>query len=82
MYIMHFLPLSTRTIIHHSFSDDLQLQMSAPPVSISELLHSMQSCIDNVEAWATANMHKHNDNKTELMLVIAERTNHLRNLPT
>ena len=25
-----------------SFSDDLQLQMSAPPDRISELLHSMQ----------------------------------------
>ena len=35
------LPLSTHTIIHHSNADDLQLQMSAPAVEISELLHSM-----------------------------------------
>ena len=44
------LPILIRTIIHHSFADDLQLQMSAPPDKISELLHSMQSCIGNVNA--------------------------------
>ena len=76
------LPLLTHTIIHHSFADDLQLQMSAPPDRISELLHSMQSCISDVKAWATANMLKLNDNKTELMLVTSKRTKHLHILPT
>ena len=61
---------------------DLQLQMSAPPDRISELLHSMQSCMSDVNAWATANMLKLNDNKTELMLVTSKRTGHLHNLPT
>ena len=56
--------------------------MSAPPDGISELLYSMQSSISDVKAWATANMHKLNDNKTELMLVISKRTKHLHNLPT
>ena len=68
--------------MQHSFADDLQLQMSAPPDIISELLHSMQSGISDVKAWATANMHKPNDNKTELMLVTSKRTKHLHNLPT
>ena len=76
------LPLSTHTIIHHSFADDLQLQMSAPPDRISELLHSMQSCISDVKVWATANMLKLNDSKTELMLVTSKRSKHLHNLPT
>ena len=76
------LPLSTHTIIHHSFADDLQLQMSAPPDKISELLHSMQSCISVLKAWAIANMLKLNDNKIELMLVTYKRTKHLHNLPT
>ena len=76
------LPLLTHTIIHHSFADDLQLQMSAPPHKISELLHSMQSSICDVKAWATANMLKLNDNKAELMLVSSKRTKHLHNLPT
>ena len=56
--------------------------MSAPPDRIYELLHSMQSCISDVKAWATANMLKLNDSKTELMLVTSKRSNHLHNLPT
>ena len=60
----------------------LQLQMSAPPDRISELLHSKQSCMSDVKAWATANMIKLIENKTELMLVTSKRTKHLHNLPT
>ena len=44
--------------------------------------YSMQSCVSDVKAWATANMLKLNDNKTELMLVTSKRTKHLHNLPT
>ena len=76
------LPLLTHTIIHHLFPDDLQLQMSAPPDRISELLHSIQSCISDVKAWSTVNMLKLNDNKIELMLVTSKRTKHLHKLPT
>ena len=86
LFTMHNKPLfaiiDSHSIIHHSFADDLKLQMSAPPDRISELLHSMQSCICDVKAWATANMLKHNDNKTELMLVTSKRTKHLHSLPT
>ena len=86
LFTMYIKPLyaiiDSHSIIHHSFADDLQLQMSAPPDRISELLHSMQSCIHDVKAWATANMLKLNDNKTELMLVTSNRTKHLHNLPT
>ena len=64
----------SHTIIHHSFADDLQLQMSAPPDRISELLDSMQSCIGDDKAWATANILKLNDSKTELMLVTSKRS--------
>ena len=55
--------------------------MSAPTDKISELLHSMQSCISDVKALATANMLRLND-KTELMLVTFKRTKHLHSLPT
>ena len=86
IFTMYIEPLSaiidSHSIVHHSFADDLQLQMSAPPDRISELLHSMQSCISDVRAWATANMLKLNDNKTELMLVTSKRTKHLHSLPT
>ena len=83
---MYIKPMSaiidSHSIMHNSFADDLQLQMSAPPDRISELLHSMQSCICDVNAWATANMLKLNDNKTELMLVTSNRTKHLHSLPS
>ena len=86
LFTMYIKPLSaiidSHSIIHHSFADDLQLQMSAPPDRISELLHSMQSCISDVKAWATANMLQLNNNKTELMLVTSKRTKHLHKLPT
>ena len=85
LFTMYTKPLSaiidSHCIIHHSFADDLQLQMSAPPDRISELLHSMQYCTSDVKAWATVNMLKLNDNKTELMLVTTKRTKHLHNLP-
>ena len=83
---MYIKPLSaiidSHSIMHHSFADDIQLQMSAPPDKISELLHSMQSYIGDVKARATANMLKLNDNKTELMLVTSKTTKHLHDLPT
>ena len=83
---MYIKPLSaiidSHSIIHHSFADDLQLQMSALPDRISKIHHSMQSCINDVKAWATANMPKLNDNKKELMLVTSKRTRHLHSLPS
>ena len=86
LFSMYIKPLSSiidsHYIIHHSFADDLQLQMSAPPGKISELLHSMHSCIGDVKDWATASMLRINDNKTELMLVTSKRTKHLHDLPT
>ena len=86
LFTMYIKPLSaiidSHSIIHHSFADDLQLQMSSPQDRIYELLHSMQSCISDVKAWATANILKLDDKKTELMFVTHKRTKHLDNLPT
>ena len=42
-------------------------------------IHTQSS---DVKAWATANMLKLNDSKTELMLVTSKRSKHLHNLPT
>ena len=82
---MYIKPLSaiidSHSIIHHSFANDLQLQMFAPPDRICELLHSIHSCISDAKAWATVNMLKLND-KTELMLVTSKSTKYLHNLPT
>ena len=86
LFTMYIKPLSaiidSHSITHHSFTDDLQLLISAPPDEISELLHSIQSCMSDVKALASANMLKLSDNKTELMLVTSKRTKHLHNQPT
>ena len=86
LFTMYTKPLSTiidsRSITHHSFADDIQLQMSAPPDRISELIHSMQSCISDIKALESENMPKLNRNKTELMLVTSKRTKHLHILRT
>ena len=59
LFTMYIKPLSaiidSHSIIHHSFADDLQLRMSAPSDIISELLHSMQSCISDVKAYNNNN---------------------------
>ena len=49
-----------------------------------EYLSKFTLCIHvyDVKAWATANMLKLNENKTELTLVTSKRTKHLHNLPT
>ena len=86
LFTVYIKPLSaiidSHSIIHHLFVYDLQIQMSAPLARLSEQHHYMQSCICNVETWATANMLKLNDNKTKLILITSKRTKHLHNLPT
>ena len=86
LFTMYIKPLTaiidSHSTIHHSFGDDLQLQMSAPPDRISEPLRSMQSCICDFKAWATENILRFNDNKTKLMHVTSKRTKHLHSLPT
>ena len=72
LFTTYIEPLSAIIDSHYHipfFADDLQLQKSALPDEISGLHHSMQSCICDVKAWATAEMLKLNDNKTEFMLV-------------
>ena len=41
-------------------------------LKISKLLHFMQSCVNEVKAWTTANKYKLSDNKTELMSVTSK----------
>ena len=76
LFFMYTKPLSavidSHSIIHNSFVNDLQLPMSAPSEKTSKLLHYMQSYKSDDKAWATENMLKPNDNKTELMLVTSK----------
>ena len=72
---MYIKPLSTiidsHSITHHSFADDFQLHMSAHLDNISDLLHSLKSCISDTMACTTASKLMPNDKKTGLMLVIS-----------
>ena len=76
LFTMYTKPLSaiidSHSIMHLSFADDIQLQMSAPPDRMSQLHHSIQSCMCDVKALASANMLKLNDKNTELMLVTSK----------
>ena len=51
LFTMYIKPLSaiidSHSITHHSFADDIQLQMSAKPDIIYELLHSMKNENEN-----------------------------------
>ena len=70
---MYIKPLSTITdllfIIDHSFTDDIQFQIHAPPDKTHELKNFMQLCISDVKSWATAHVFELNGNKMELMIV-------------
>ena len=59
--------------MHHSFADDLQLQMSTSHCKITMLLHSMQSSINDTKAWAADNMLELNNNKMEYMFVNSKK---------
>ena len=70
---MYIKPLTTITdshsMSHHSVANDLQMHIYDATNKILQLLHSVQSCISDIEAWATVNMLKlNNDKKTELIL--------------
>ena len=60
LFTMHIEPLSaiidSHSIMHYSFADDLQSQMSDSMDRISELLHTILSCMSDVKAWASVNM--------------------------
>ena len=62
-----------RSVLHHSYVNDSQLQKYAPPHQIPDLLLSMQKCTDDVKTWMTVNKLKLNDDKTEAMIVSSSR---------
>ena len=48
LFILYTTPLSdvmdNHSVLRHSFADDSQLQKSAPPQQVDELIQSMQQC--------------------------------------
>ena len=52
--------MDSHSVLHHSFADDTQLQKSAPPQQVDELIQSMQQCVHDVKSWMT---HKKTETK-------------------
>ena len=71
---LHSMKYHMRSIILQSYADDSQLQKTAPPPQIPDLL-SMQKCIDDVDvkSWMTLNKLTLNDDKREAMIVSSGR---------
>ena len=75
------LPFLTHTlsyIIHSLMTCNYRCLL--PQVEYLSYFISMQACISDVKAWATANMLKIDEKKTELMLVTSKRTKYHHNL--
>ena len=65
LFSMYLRSLSTiihsHSITHHSFADIVHICKFALPDKISELLHSMLSCMNYAKDWASANALRIND---------------------
>jgi hypothetical protein len=80
LFVLYTSPLTAvidrYSVLHHSYADDSQLQKSASPAEIPELIQSMQDCIGGVKSWMSENKLKLNDDKTEVMLVSSTQMSH------
>ena len=56
------------------FADDTQLHDSCCPDQIDTSVQGMQDCISDVKTWMTSNKLKLNDDKTECLLIVSNRT--------
>ena len=77
LFVLYTSPLadiiSRHAVLHHSFADDTQLQKSAEPHQVDDLIQSMQECILDARSWMTYNKLKLNDDKTETMIISSPR---------
>ena len=78
LFILYTKPLTTlirrHSISNHSFADDTQLHDSCRPDQIDTSVQGMQDCISDVKTWMTSNKLMLNDDKTECLLIVSNRT--------
>ena len=83
--MLYTTPLSTvierHSILHHSYADDTQLQNSATPDRLPNLIDSMRLCIDDIKDWMTDNKLTLNDDKTEVMIISSSRMSTALSIP-
>ena len=85
LFVLYTSPLadiiSHHSVLHHSFADDTQLQRSASPSQVDDLIQSMQECILDVRSWMTYNKLRLNDDKTETLLISSPRISSSCSIP-
>ena len=85
LFVLYTTPLSAvierHSILHHSYADDSQLQNSATPDCLPDLIDSMRLCIDDIKDWMTDNKLKLNDDKTEVMIISSSRMSTALSIP-
>ena len=85
LFMLYTTPLSTvierHSILHHSYADDTQLQNSATPDRLPNLIDSMRLWIDDIKDWMTDNKLKLNDDKTEVMIISSSRMSTALSIP-
>ena len=85
LFVLYTTPLSTvierHSILHHSYADDTQLQNSATPDRLPNLIDSMRLCIDDIKDWMTDYKLKLNDDQTEVMIISSSRMSTAPSIP-
>ena len=78
LFILYTKTLTTlirrHSISNQSFADDIQLHDSCRPDQIDTSVQGMQDCISDVKTWMTSNKLRLNDDKTECLLIVSNRT--------
>ena len=73
--------MDSHSVLHHSFADDTQLQKSAPPQQVDELIQSMQQSVHDIKLWMTHNKLRLNNDSTEALIISAPRISNSIPLP-
>ena len=72
LFVLYTMPLSdiiaNHSVNHQLFTDDTQLQKSAPLNEVTNFTKELNACTDNIKTWMMENQLKLNDDKTEALL--------------
>ena len=82
LYTTHLSAVIERhSILHHSYADYSQLQNSATPDRLPDLVDSTRLCNDDIKDWMTDNKLKLNDDKTEVVIISSSRMSTALSIP-
>ena len=60
--------IDNHSVNHQLFTDDTQLQISAPLSEVTSRTKELNACTDDIKTWMTKNQLQLNDDKTEALL--------------